>query len=388
MNYALATLWHERSRFLPGVLAVTFSAVLIALQCGLLLGLFSVTSLPIDNTRADIWIGSKEVKSVDLGRPVPITHMSRLGAFNDVERESIEFYYQSFANWKLPNGSSELCLVIGSKLDDGNLGSVVGPNRGEGLTPELRYRLTEPGGVVVDFDDKWRLGITDIGQTAEINNHKVRVVGFIKGYKSLAGPYVFCSQQTARTVLSIVLSQDHCTYLLARVKGADEDERQANAQKIVAELRQRYDDMASFSSWDFSVHSRMHWLTKTKAGIAIGYAALLGLLVGMVVTSQTLYAATTASAREYAILLALGIPRGRVYATVLSQSFWVGLIGVVLAYPSVKLLAYGATYLGVNVKLPWELLVGTAAITLLMAMISGLLALRSVRQIEPMTLLR
>ena len=51
--------------------------------------------------------------------------------------------------------------------------------------------------------------------------------------------------------------------------------------------------------------------SKTKAGIALGYTALLGLLVGAVVTSQTLYAATTASAKEYAILLAMGIPRAQ-----------------------------------------------------------------------------
>ena len=71
MSYSLATLWYERQRFLPGVLAVGFSALLIALQCGLLLGLFSITSIPIDESRADIWIGHPEVPSVDLGRPVP-----------------------------------------------------------------------------------------------------------------------------------------------------------------------------------------------------------------------------------------------------------------------------------------------------------------------------
>src|SRR5271165_3594034 len=71
MPYSLATLWHERQRFLPGVLAVAFSALLIALQCGLLLGLFSITSLPIDHTTADVWVGHPEVPSVDLGRPIP-----------------------------------------------------------------------------------------------------------------------------------------------------------------------------------------------------------------------------------------------------------------------------------------------------------------------------
>lgn len=36
MNFALATLWHERQRYLPGILAVAFSAVLIALTCSTL----------------------------------------------------------------------------------------------------------------------------------------------------------------------------------------------------------------------------------------------------------------------------------------------------------------------------------------------------------------
>ena len=61
MSYSLATLWYERARFFPGVLAVAFSALLIALQCGLLLGLFSITSIPIDHSRAHVWVGSKAV---------------------------------------------------------------------------------------------------------------------------------------------------------------------------------------------------------------------------------------------------------------------------------------------------------------------------------------
>ena len=93
----------------------------------------------------------------------------------------------------------------------------------------------------------------------------------------------------------------------------------------------------------------MHWLTKTKAGIALGYAAALGLLVGAVVTSQTLSAATKASLREYAVLRALGIPRWRMAMTVLSQSFWVGVIGVGLSLPAVYGLAQVADRLGLHV---------------------------------------
>src|SRR3954454_21353190 len=121
MFYSLATLWYERQRFVPGVLAVAFSALLIALQCGLLLGLFSITSLPIDETRADVWVGHPEVPSVDLGRPIPAAWQSYL-SMPEVERT--ELYVQGFSYWSKPTGGAELCLIIGSQLNKDALGAV------------------------------------------------------------------------------------------------------------------------------------------------------------------------------------------------------------------------------------------------------------------------
>ncbi|MCE9531472.1 MAG: ABC transporter permease [Planctomycetes bacterium] len=375
MNYALQTLWHERSRFLPGILAVAFSAVLIALQCGLLLGLFSITSIPIDHTRADVWVGSPKVLSVDLGRPIPIAFMSRVAG--DPRVQEVEAYFQAFASWTRPDGGSDLCVVIGCDLNDSSMGAV------SELTPEMRVLLTQPGSIIVDEGEFDRLGVKGLNDKAEINRQTVRIVGLVKGMRSLAGAYVFCSRETARNLLRPVMPSDHTTYYLLKCKKPED------AAGLAADLQKQYpEDMAVFTSRDFSLHSQLHWLMKTKAGIAIGYAAILGLLVGMVVTSQTLYAATTASAREYAILLALGIPRWRISGTVLVQSFWVGIIGVIVAYPTVNGLSALAALGGVNVLLPWWLLAGAAGVTMFMAMFSGMLALRSVRQIEPMTLLR
>src|SRR5438128_11966539 len=95
MSYSLATLWHERQRYVPGVLAVGFSALLIALQCGLLLGLFSITSIPVDHTRADIWVGAPEVLSVDLGQRVPESYLLRLA--NPPGVQSAAIFMQVFA---------------------------------------------------------------------------------------------------------------------------------------------------------------------------------------------------------------------------------------------------------------------------------------------------
>src|SRR5436853_847011 len=109
---------------------------------------------------------------------------------------------------------------------------------------------------------------------------------------------------------------------------------------------------------------------KTKAVIALGYAAALGLLVGAVVTSQTLYAAVAASLREYAVLRALGIPRWRMAAAVMGQSFWIGVAGILLALPAVWGLASLADVLGAKVLLPSWLLGTAAVVTMVMALLS------------------
>ncbi len=419
MSFSLATLWYERQRYLPGVLAVAFSALLIALQCGLLLGLFSVTSIPVDYTRADIWIGSPAVRSVDLGRPIPEELMSRLAGQPEVKHT--EIFHQGFAYWVDNKQRSELCIIMGSRMDDGALGWVMDKDTGNGLTPEMRAKLTEPGAIIVDNKDKDRLGIKEVGDTAEINGHRVRVVDFINGYKSLAGPYIFCSLRTARPLLH--LRNDQTIYLLAKCNN------ESDAKRVVARLREQYGnpnqeegfvyrtiadlwgisvprpkdggsaqvkeepgdkskDMSVFTADEFSFRSRWHWLTKTGGGIALGYAALLGLLVGGVVTSQTLYAATAASLREFAVLRALGIPRRRMQIAVLAQSFWIGLAGIALALPAAFALARLADSIGAKVQLSWYVLVGDVTVTMIMAILSGLAALRSLQNVDPALPLR
>jgi putative ABC transport system permease protein len=339
----------------------------------LLLGLFSITSIPIDHTRADVWIGSPEVLSVDLGRRIPEGYIGRLSGMDEVEPP--EVFIEAFAQWTKPSGGSELCIILGSRLDDDAMGWV------RELTPDLRDKLSEPNAIVIDETEFARLGIAQVGDTAEINNgHKVRVVGTVRGLKSLAGPYVFCSISTARRLLNF--APDQTVYLLVRCR----DKRDAGA---VVEQLKGYDDMSVFTAEEFSLHSRLHWLLKTKAGGALGYAALLGLMVGAVVTYQTLKSATAASMREYATLLALGIPRWRLAMTVVSQSFWVGVAGVILSLPTAYALAATIDHLGgIPVRLPWQLLLAASVITMLMAVVSGLVALLALRKIEPVTLLR
>src|SRR5262245_56813372 len=176
MGYALTTLWFERQRYLPGVLAVGFSALLIAVQSGLLHGLFSITSIPVDYSNADIWLTSPKALSVDLGRPIPESYRDRLASFPEIEATDI--FVEGFAYWGKEKGDSELCIVVGSRLEDNSLGAL------QQLSHEMRNKLTEPRSVIVDEAEMKRLSVERIGDYAEIAGMRVRVVDNVRGLKS------------------------------------------------------------------------------------------------------------------------------------------------------------------------------------------------------------
>jgi putative ABC transport system permease protein len=372
--YSLKILWHGHQRFLPAVLAVAFSAVLIAVQFGVLMGTLAVTSRPIDHAAAQIWIGIRDVPSIELGHPIPESWLFRIQA--EPEVEDVEGYLYEFNYWHKPTGGSVHCCIIGARLEESALGAV------NDLTDKMRTLLTEPGAVVVDETELDRLGLQHgIGDTAEVVGHKVRVVGLVHGFKSIWGPYVFCSQQTARQLL-FQYRPNQTQYLLASCRpGAD-------VPALIQRLRRKYPEMTVIANRDFSFQTRLYWLTRTRIGLALGLTSVLALVVGLVITSQTLYAATAASLREYAVLRALGLPRWRIAALVLAQSFWIGLAGVVTALPMTLALARLAGVIGAEVMLPSWLLAGTITLTMTIALASGLLALRSLRLVEPANLLR
>jgi putative ABC transport system permease protein len=377
MPYSLLILWREKNRYLPAILAVGFSALLITLQMGLLLGLLIYASLPIDHSQADLWVTTRDAPSLSLSQPFPASWEMRVAEDPGVVRT--ETYLYGVTAWHLPGkGSSDVCCVIGARLEDGALGLL------HELTPRMRAELAEPGAVVVDEQDLPKLGLAHgVGETAEVSAQRVRVVGLVHGFQSVTAPYVFCSQQTARMLLPGFDEESGRTmYVLARCR------EPAQAAAVAARLNDRYPDMATYPSQEFSLKTRVYWLLRSKAGTAMTATVVLALLVGLVVTSQTLYAATVASLREYGVLDALGISRRRLVGMVLAKSFWIGLLGVALSLPTSLGLAWLAQQFQTPVLLFDWVLAGSGALTMVMALASGVAALRSLRLVEPASLLR
>jgi putative ABC transport system permease protein len=111
-------------------------------------------------------------------------------------------------------------------------------------------------------------------------------------------------------------------------------------------------------------------------------------LVGAVVTSQTLYAATATMLRELAVLRSLGVPTWRMNLLVVEQAGIIGIVGLIIGLPlSISFETIG-NFIGTTIDVAGWLLAITAVIIIVMAVLSGVLALRSLSRVDPAQLLR
>jgi putative ABC transport system permease protein len=372
---ARKTLIYEWRRFLPAILAVGFAGLLQLLQLALVLGIFGSTSLYITGSSADVWIGYPGTQSVGQGRSIDGDVESRILMDPAVKR--VEPYIWVDGDWRGTKETGGVSVFV-SGIDTSPEGLMFS----KALPLDLRQRLNEPDAVVVDRSDLDQLGV-DIGQTATINGHEVRVVGISTGLRALGGVNVPCSLDTARHLDSDA-EDIGPTYLVAKLY----DPTQAKAVAMRLRGDSAFGPYTTWSADHFAHVSVRYWMFDTGAGAGVLFLAGIVFLVGAVITSQTLIAAVNGSVREYATLNALGVGVGALRRVVLEQAFWVGALGLLGA--SVLGVALLMLARGQNVPVVLNLPAALGCIVLVMglAAVSGLAAMRSLRAADPATLLR
>lgn len=376
VSLARATLIYEWRRFLAAILAVSFSGLLVLIQVALLLGTFSTVSSYIDYSKADLWIGYRNTQSVDLGRNIPASNEVFIRMHPEVRQ--VERLLLWYGDWRRPDGVVISVYVVGIDTRPNGLALA------RRISLEQRAALNTPDTVLIDVAEARKLQ-AEIGTVVEINGRRVKVAGIVSGLRAIGGANVIASLATTERLLdSTSRVAQEATYFLARlVDGAKvEDVRDALAPR---------GSRQPFSVWEasaFSWQSQTYWLLESGAGTGAGFASMLGLMVGILITSQTLRAAILTSLREYATLRALGVSLRSLRAVVLEQSFWVGLIGLSVTAVTTLGVAILAEQAQVAMLFPSWLIVSTALLTILIALGSGLLALKPLFQAEPAALLR
>lgn len=375
-SLARATLVHDWRRFLPAILSVAFSGVLMLVQLGLLSGMFATVTVLVDTIPAQIWVTAPATQSVDDTAAIPASLAALIDASPNIAGSDVLSLHD--ASWRTPDGARVAVTLVALSTAPGAL-VCPGPLRAHGCA-----LLATPGSVVIDRSEADKLGATP-GTSAEIDGHRVRVVAAVTGMRSIGTTYVFTSRQTFDHLLD---DDPHARRQTSFVLGQLGAGRDAVPVSRALQGLLRPSAARVWTQTHLSRASRTFWLRESGVGAGFVFSTALGVLIAIVITSQCLRGVIIGQLREYATFRAIGVPARRLAAVVVEQATWIGAAGAVLMGYLVIGVAVVARYCYVPFGLSWNAYVLAGGIGLFTAIISGLMALRELYRLEPAELLR
>jgi putative ABC transport system permease protein len=236
--------------------------------------------------------------------------------------------------------------------------------------------LSMPNAVAVDRSYFDRLGIAGLGATAEIRQHKVRVMAVTNGIRSFTTtPYVFMGLDRARAHTGI--SADKATYRLVRLSP------EADLGVVRHQLLASISDVEVLTPAEFGNRSRSFWLFGTGAGAALFAGALLGVIVGTVIVAQTLYSSTKDHLNEFATLRAIGSSGRYIYEVIICQALISAVIGFCIAALIGTVISHMTAATALPIVMTPELTLSLFLLTVVMCAASAIAAIVQVTRIDP-----
>ena len=368
LTLAFRNLFHDRVRLVATVVGIVFSIILVTVQLGVFLSFERMITTMIDHAQADFWIVPSETKSFE--KSSFLTGSERLQALSINGVTAAVPVIVGYASWRKPNGgASTPVLVVGT------------PETSVGLQPwnviegSLRD-LSMPDGVAIDRSYFEQLGIAQIGEHAEINNHKARVVAVTKGIRSFTTtPHVFASLERARAYLGA--PPNKANFFIVRISP------NADAEVIRSRLAASLSGAEVLTSEQFRHRTRQFWLFDTGAGAALLGSAILGIIVGTIIVAQTLYSSTKDHLKEFATLRAIGSSRKYILKVILGQALLSAVIGFSIAAAIDMVLVKMTADAALPIIMTPAMTLGLFMLTVTMCSIAAISAIRVVTRIDP-----
>ncbi len=358
---------HDKVRLGVTLTGIVFAVVLIVVELGLFVGFTTTTSGLIDQSRADLWIAAARVGYVEVG--VPFSERKLYTVLKTPGVEHATNYVARFTQWKRPDGRQESVQIVGFDPDQalGGPWNVVSGNQ---------HLLEEADNVIIDELYKDKLGVDHLNQVVEIAGRRARVVGFTRGIRSFTtSPYVFTSFKSAQAYANIPVEQT-MFMLVALAPGADVD-------AVRSRLQAQLPDSDVHTTSEFSSMTRQYWMFTTGAGVAVLLAAALGLVVGVVVVAQTIYATTMDHLKEYGTLKAMGASNSYLYRVIIEQAVASAVVGYVLAMGVSYVVVKGSQSGGAAILVPPQMVIGMFGLTILMCVGAALVSINKVTRLDP-----
>ncbi|MBA3956814.1 MAG: ABC transporter permease [Parachlamydiaceae bacterium] len=378
LSVAIKMLIGNKASFIGVIFGIFLAILLISQQSAIFLGLVSRSYRIVTAISApDVWVLDPGTSGEDIIRSMPANYLGYVKSIPDVEW-AVPINYALFPMTAPHSGIFKMAEVYG--IDDETL--IGAPELLEGDIANLHSE----GAIIIDSDSAAGILATTspdgtkiplkLGDILEINDKRAVIVGIGKPIRGFfPQPNIFTTHSQFQTFSG----SDRIQYIGVKTKeGADVNQvlRQINAHSNAVGMTR--DDLAS--------RMANHFL-KTGILINFGLSVILGLIIGFSIAGQIFYIMTLQNLSYYALIKALGGTEKTILAMILVQSILVGTIGYLLGTGATLLWGYAIKETTLAFEFPWQLLMFTAFLALIMCIFISVLSIKKVFKVDPQILL-
>jgi putative ABC transport system permease protein len=370
----------DRLKYLGLVAGLAFATLLITQQASILMGMATQTSSWIRDTGAgDLWVMDPQQQFSEDGKTVSDTALYRVRGIDGVEWAVP--IYKGWLKARLADGTQLTVIVCG--IDDATL--VGGPPQ---MVVGEMEDLRKDRAVFVEHKDligklalTRRLGADgkpaaiNIGDRFSINDYEVVIAGTMKMSPSFFwDPVVYTTYSRALTMAP--KERKLLGQIVTKVRaGHDVHEVQARIEAATG--------LKALTTKEFERATERYILEKTGILINFALAVGLGLVIGLLVAAQTLYAFTLDNLKHFGVLKAMGATNGMILRMQLFQVLIVALLGYGLGLGVAVIMGRIIVKTDLAFLMTWHIPVAGGVALLAICMIAGALSVLKVFRLEP-----
>ncbi|GAB4349861.1 MAG: hypothetical protein OHK0047_43890 [Leptolyngbyaceae cyanobacterium] len=405
-SIARKNLFEDIPRFIVAQAGIMFAVSLVTIQIGILDGFSRSTTRLIEQSDADLWVGSKDLLHLEVNLPIPLDQLIQARKVDGVGQA--EALISRGTLWVDPDGriapvrvygfNPSSTLFAGWELKEGSLNT-----------------LNQPYTFISDRSNLSALGLEKVGQSGSIGPLPAKLVGLSKDTQSMSSStYLFTSLETANAYSNAGLSSsvncslksgsldcistfsptpqtlaappppkrlnpaDPITFVLIKARPGQD------LQQLKQKLETHLSGVRAYTKAELADMTRAYWRKRTGVGFILGLGATVGVIVGMVVVSQILYSSVSDHLKEFGTLKAMGASDWLIYRVITEQALWMAILGYI---PSMILcLALGSWTVaakGIMILITPGTAIVVLGVTVVMCVGSALFAIQKVTHVDP-----
>lgn len=376
LSIAWKMLVGDRAKYLGIVFSLAFTTLLITQQGATLIAIFRSTTTFVDQINGiDMWVTDPKSEYVD-----DIKSMDDMAVYRVRSVAGVAWavpLYKGSIRARLPDGRAQSVQLIG--LDDATL--IGAPRMTVGALRDLRVA----DAIFVDEDSAHGTlaypnpsgGQRDltVGDTLELNDHHVVVMGKFHGEKTFSStPVVYTTYDRVKAF--VPAERKLLSYVLVKLKpGADVAQVKAIISKNL-NLRAR-------TKSEFSDESLRWFIVNTGVILNVGLSAVMAFAIGGGIAGMTFYNFILDNQRQFAVLRAMGASKLLLVQMVVLQGLGVTLLGYGCGIGGVAAFILLNTNSGIDLRLTWTLIGAVCSMVVLVGTAAGSLGLRHVLRMDP-----